>query len=83
MIDTKFFRSVVGARIRYLRALRRMNQCKLADATGIDASTLSKIENGAHGIDSQVAVLVSGALSVPLDELLAVPGDSDHASMQS
>lgn len=77
MIDPKFFQAVVGARIRYLRTLKRMDQCKLANVAGIDASKLSKIENGTHGIDSQVAVLVSDALNVSLDDLLEVPHDPD------
>lgn len=81
MIEPKFFRQVVGARIRYLRTLRRMEQCTLASATGIDASKLCKIENGTHGIDSQVALLVSEALAVPLVELLAVPEEPEHATV--
>ena len=40
MVEPKFFRQVVGARIRYLRTLRRMDQCGLARAAGIDASKL-------------------------------------------
>ena len=80
MVEPKFFRQVVGARIRYLRTLRRMDQCGLARAAGIDASKLCKIENGSHGIDSQVAVAVSEALDVPIDTLLAVPEEPEHAA---
>lgn len=80
MVEPKFFRQVVGARIRYLRTLRRMDQCGLARAAGIDASKLCKIENGSHGIDGQVAVAVSDALNVSVDTLLAVPEEPEHAT---
>ena len=79
-IDAKFFRSVVGARIRYLRTLRGMEQRELGEKAGIVPSKLCKIEKGTHGIDSADAVRVSEALQVSLDELLAVPGDSEHAA---
>ncbi len=73
MIDEKFFRAVVGSRIRYLRTLRRFSQQGLAEATGMEASKLCKIENGAHRLDSVDAVRVSEALALSLDELLAMP----------
>lgn len=79
-IDKRFFRAVVGSRIRYLRTLQGMDQCRLAEATGIDASVLSRIENGSYGIDSAAAVRVGKVLGVSLDALLAVPeGEPDAA----
>lgn len=81
MTEPKFFRSVVGARIRYLRALRRMNQAALADAIGVYPSTLNKIENGSYSLDTVDAVKMSEALKVSLDELLSVPnGEPEHAA---
>ena len=81
MTEPKFFRSVVGTRIRYLRTLRRMDQSVLADAIGIYPSTLNKIENGSYGLDTVDAVKISEALKVSLDELLAVPSeDPEHAA---
>jgi transcriptional regulator with XRE-family HTH domain len=80
MINKKFFRAVVGARIRYLRTLQGMDQCRLAEATGIDASVLSRMENGSYGIDSADAVRVGKILGISLDALLAVPeGEPEHA----
>lgn len=83
MTEPKFFRSVVGARIRYLRALRRMNQATLADAIGVYPSTLNKIENGSYSLDTVNAVKMSEALKVSLDELLAVPGETEHVAAKS
>jgi transcriptional regulator with XRE-family HTH domain len=81
MTEPKFFRSVVGTRIRYLRTLRRMDQSVLADAIGIYPSTLNKIENGSYGLDTVDAVKISEALKVSLDELLAVPSEEpEHAA---
>lgn len=77
-IDEKFFRAVVGARIRYARTLQRCSQAGLASAAGIDATKLCKIENGTHKLDSVDAVRVSEALQMPLDELLAVPEETKH-----
>ena len=79
-IDKRFFRAVVGARIRSLRTLQGMDQCRLAAATGIDASKLSKMENGSYSIDSVDAVKVGEILGVSLDELLAVPEGPEHAA---
>lgn len=81
MTEPKFFRSVVGARIRYLRALRRMNQAALADAIGVYPSTLNKIENGSYSLDTVDAVKMSEALKVSLDELLSLPnGEPENAA---
>ena len=81
-LDEKFFRAVVGTRIRYLRTLRRYTQKDFALAAGIDASKLCKIENGAHKLDTVDAVRVSEALKLSLDELLAVPAakEPQHAA---
>lgn len=77
MIDEKFFRAVVGSRIRYLRTLRQMPQQALAAAAGMDSSKLCKIESGTQKLDSRDAVLVSEALDMSLDELLAMPSSEE------
>jgi len=79
-IDEKFFRKVVGARIRLWRILRRHTMQSLEDATGIEASKLCRIESGATHLDTVNAVRLSNALNFGLDELLAVPEEPEHAA---
>lgn len=79
-IDKRFFRAVVGSRIRYLRTLQGMDQCRLAEAAGIDNSVLCRMENGSYGIDSADAARLGKVLGVSLDALLDVPeGEPEHA----
>jgi len=50
-----------GARIRNLRKARKLTQAQLADAMGIDQSTLSDIERGA-GFTAETLMLICDAL---------------------
>lgn len=72
-------RRIVGARIRLLRAMRDMGQNDLAQAIAAPNSKMCKLENGSQILTPEDAAALSDALAVSLDELLAVPGDSEHA----
>jgi len=79
-IDDKFFRKVVGARIRLWRILRGHTMQSLEGATGIEASMLCRIEGGTLRLDTVNAVRLSDALNLGIDELLAVPEEPEHAA---
>jgi transcriptional regulator with XRE-family HTH domain len=73
MIDEKFFRRVVGSRIRYLRTLKNIAQEKFARQTELDPSVFCRIENGSRRLDIVEALRVAQSLGVTVDELLAMP----------
>lgn len=56
--------------VKTLRKLKGWNQAMLAEAAGLEQSTISKIENGWDGATLRTLNLVSEALDVPLYELL-------------
>lgn len=63
----------VGLNIRVERTRARMTQQELADATGIDTTTISKYEKGVitPGIDKAFAIV--RALGCTLDDICPVP----------
>jgi len=56
-----------------LRHVRNLTQGALAKAAGVPRSTISNLESSSGNPSLTVLVKVAGALSVPLDELLASP----------
>lgn len=61
----------LGQRVQALRKSRGWNQQRLADAAGLDRSSLSSVENGKHNLTLSVALKLADALSVPLELLIA------------
>ena len=66
----------VGLNIKVERTRARMTQQDLADATGIDTTTISKYEKGVitPGIDKAFAIV--RALGCTLDDICPVPVSS-------
>jgi transcriptional regulator with XRE-family HTH domain len=61
---------LLGARIRSLRAQRKLSQEALADLAAIDRSYMSGVERGLRNISVLHAVRIANALQVSLSELL-------------
>ncbi|RKN45865.1 helix-turn-helix domain-containing protein [Streptomyces hoynatensis] len=60
----------VGRRVAFYRRLARMTQCELANAAGLGAGTLQKIERGARGAGDSVLESIADALGVEVERLL-------------
>jgi len=67
----------VGARLKRLRAQRRMTLNGVASATGISKSTLSRLETGKRRPTLELLLALSHAYRVPLDYLVASPEEGD------
>jgi len=64
-----------GRKIRSLRKTRGMSQTELAEEVDLDATYLSKIENGHMNPPSTEALIrIADALDADADELLAMAG---------
>lgn len=61
----------VGNRIKVLREERNMTQGDLAELVGVHQSKISHCETGARGISLELAIKISSALGVKVDELLS------------
>ena len=61
---------LLGARIRVLRAQRKLSQEALADLAAIDRSYMSGVERGLRNISVLHAARIANALEVSLAELL-------------
>jgi transcriptional regulator with XRE-family HTH domain len=57
----------IGRRIREEREAAGYTQAQLAQAVGIDATVLSRIEGGQRGIDSLIMRRMARALDVPME----------------
>lgn len=55
--------------MKRLRKLKGWNQTELAEAAGMEQSTISKIENGWDGATLRTLNYIAGALSVPTYQL--------------
>jgi len=55
--------------VKSLRKLKGWNQAMLAEAAGLEQSTISKIENGWDGATLRTLKLIAEALEVPVYEL--------------
>ena len=81
----------IGARIREERLRADVKQEVLAEAVGIDAPRLSRIEQGKRGIDSLILRRIANYFELPMDAFfeavgpevtLARRGDADDSAMQ-
>jgi transcriptional regulator with XRE-family HTH domain len=82
----------IGARIREERLRAEVKQEELAEAVGIDAPRLSRIEQGKRGIDSLVLRRIANYFALPMDAFFESPaaaevalarrGDAEDAAMQ-
>jgi transcriptional regulator with XRE-family HTH domain len=61
------------ARIVELRAARGLKQKELAEALGLDPSSVSRIEKGERAVSVAELVQMADVLGVRVEELLAVP----------
>jgi transcriptional regulator with XRE-family HTH domain len=60
----------LGSRLKDLREASGMAQEELADALGVDQSTVSRIERGQRAVTARELALASGALHVTLGEIV-------------
>ena len=59
-----------GARVRYARQFLGMTQRQLADAVGLDASAISRLEQGSRAIRLGEAALIADAVKADVRQLL-------------
>jgi transcriptional regulator with XRE-family HTH domain len=69
--------ATVGPRLRALRQQRDMTLADLSAATGISASTLSRLESGQRRPNLELLLPLAQAHQVPLDELIGAPATGD------
>jgi transcriptional regulator with XRE-family HTH domain len=69
--------ALVGPRLRELRKKRGTTLARLADATGISVSTLSRLESGERKPTLELLLPLARAHQVPLDELVGAPEVGD------
>jgi len=67
----------VGTRFKRLRTRRRLTLTRVANATGISKSTLSRLENGQRRPTLELLLALSRAYRVPLDDLVGAPEVGD------
>lgn len=67
----------VGPRLRALRKQRETTLTRLATATGISTSTLSRLESGERRPTLELLLLLARAHGVTLDELVDAPPTGD------
>lgn len=81
----------IGARIREERVRADVKQEVLAEAVGIDAPRLSRIEQGKRGLDSLILRRIANYFSMPMDAFFEAPapevalarrGGADEGAMQ-
>lgn len=69
--------AAVGPRLKALRLKRDITLTALAEATGISASTLSRLESGQRKATLELLLALSGAFGVAVDELIGAPPVGD------
>ena len=67
----------VGARLRELRQRNEMTLTDLSAATGISASTLSRLESGGRKPTLELLLPLARAYGIPLDDLVGAPAPAD------
>lgn len=77
MTDMEEVLGAVGPRLRALRAERGLTLAEVAAATGISASTLSRLESGRRRATLELLLPLAGAYRVALDELVDAPETGD------
>ena len=72
-------RAVLAARVKGLRADRRLSQSTLAERAGIHRSYLSSIERARRNVPLDTVCRLAWALGVEVRDLLtAAPGDAEE-----
>ncbi len=74
------FNVAVGNAVRTMREQAGMNRRALCDASGVSASTLTNIENGAMACPMFVASAFAEALDCTLDDLCPVMVEEKDAA---
>jgi transcriptional regulator with XRE-family HTH domain len=77
MDDLDTVLAAVGPRLRALRMERGRTLAELAAATGISASTLSRLESGQRRPNLDLLLPLARAHGVPLDDLVGAPPTGD------
>lgn len=67
-----------GQQVRAARTARGWSQAQLADALGLDASGVSRLESGRKRLGLSEAVRIASALGVSLDRLIAPVSAEDR-----
>jgi transcriptional regulator with XRE-family HTH domain len=67
----------VGPRLRELRRRRGMTLAELAEQTGINESTLSRLEGGGRKPTLELLLPLAEVYAVPLDDLVGAPRTGD------
>ena len=65
----------IGAKIRYYRTIRMLEQIALADRLGITSQYLSKIERGAAKPSTDLLFLIAQELNVDITKLMKEESD--------
>nr|WP_157429714.1 XRE family transcriptional regulator [Actinomadura oligospora] len=69
--------AAVGPRLRELRRRRGMTLARVAEETGINESTLSRLEGGTRKPTLEMLLPLAELYAVPLDELVGAPRTGD------
>jgi len=69
--------ATIGPRLRAVRERRQVTLAGLSQASGISASTLSRLESGGRKPTLELLLRLAGAHKVPVDELISGPATSD------
>ncbi|MBB6037942.1 XRE family transcriptional regulator [Phytomonospora endophytica] len=67
----------VGPRLRELRRRRGLTLAELAERTGVNQSTLSRLEGGARKPTLELLLPLAEVYAVPLDDLVGAPRTGD------
>ena len=67
----------VGSRLRAARSARGLTLAELGEATGISASTLSRLESGGRKPTLELLLPIARELGVALEELVGAPNTGD------
>ena len=70
-LDEQLF--LLGRRVNAARTSRRMTQQELADASGLERTYISLIENGRQNLTIEAALKIANALDIQPSDLLAHP----------
>lgn len=67
----------VGPRLRALRGQRNLTLADVSTASGISASTLSRLESGQRRPNLEILLPIAQVYGVPLDDLVGAPPTGD------
>ncbi len=70
--------AALGSRIRTMRLRRGMTQKQLAEASGLDRTYISTVENGRQNLSFGALSRIANALDMPIGDLVAMPGDQSR-----